>query len=650
MTPESQARSLATRVCMAVRATMLTLSESETVTPDSAQPYQRAARQLNSAHKHGGSSLGAMGLGLVLANRNVRKLARLFLMALAIMTASHPAFGGPNRQRLPLTFCVAPVHIGDTAAAVLSGEVGMDCKSKQSKLGSGDFWALSSPVGASGEQQIGNQSDDFALRSGSLWQSARTIYVLYEDGYVFEARQDSRETTATLQLGPDFFDLIPDRTAPIDRIAWKIEGSANVRGILFDPVLMSPAKSESRNLALTALYACFFGLILALVFHHFALWRAMRERYQLVYTGLLLVLLFYAVASSGALAWAFPSMDNNTRIKLNYLGLGLFGAGSLHFARTFFEDRVLHDHLQLAINIAVCLVLGATGGLVFMAPLLMRFFDTAFGVSFIILAVVGMALLLFAWRERSRYFGIFIIAWSFVIASMGVRIVDNLVQLPWRFWVDNSTVIAMAFEALVSSAGIAYRIRLLNWERDKARVRERAARTLADSDPLTNLLNRRSFLRQAVGRNAPQQLFLIDIDYFRKINERIGHDGADEILVGVANALLECAPHESLVARLGGDEFAILCHEESELDTDAMLRRIRTIGSPDKVTVTVSVGSCVGSTQTEADWRELYKIADAALYEAKAAGRARSHRFNSREEAGLGHLADGLENGVFRQS
>ena len=60
--------------------------------------------------------------------------------------------------------------------------------------------------------------------------------------------------------------------------------------------------------------------------------------------------------------------------------------------------------------------------------------------------------------------------------------------------VDNSTVIAMAIEALLSSTAIAYRILLLSRERDAAREQEIAARLLADTDPLTGLLNRRAFL------------------------------------------------------------------------------------------------------------------------------------------------------------
>ncbi|MFX7784946.1 diguanylate cyclase, partial [Acinetobacter baumannii] len=80
---------------------------------------------------------------------------------------------------------------------------------------------------------------------------------------------------------------------------------------------------------------------------------------------------------------------------------------------------------------------------------------------------------------------------------------------------------------LISSVGIAYRIRLLGRERDEARAQELAARALADIDPLTGLLNRRAFLHRAIGRPGAQTLLILDIDHFKAVNETIGHDGGD---------------------------------------------------------------------------------------------------------------------------
>src|SRR3546814_15577743 len=111
---------------------------------------------------------------------------------------------------------------------------------------------------------------------------------------------------------------------------------------------------------------------------------------------------------------------------------------------------------------------------------------------------------------------------------------------------------------MLSSVAIAYRIRLLSRERDTAIRQEVAARALADTDPLTGLLNRRAFLREAIGRAGDQTLLLADLDHFKHVNDTIGHDGGDEVLCRFARVLRTSVPEGTLVARLGGQEFAII--------------------------------------------------------------------------------------------
>src|SRR3546814_18642857 len=88
----------------------------------------------------------------------------------------------------------------------------------------------------------------------------------------------------------------------------------------------------------------------------------------------------------------------------------------------------------------------------------------------------------------------------------------------------------MAIEAMLSSVAIAYRIRLLSRERDTAIRQEVAARALADTDPLTGLLNRRAFLSEAIGRAGAQTLLLADLDHFKPVNATIGQDAGEEVL------------------------------------------------------------------------------------------------------------------------
>ena len=569
-----------------------------------------------------------MGSWANLGAVRVHVLRSMALLVLFLVNPQAAASGAPDPSRLQLAVCIAPVTDDAGPDDVFAGRVKVDCAGNQSRFREGDYWALSAPVGADREHRIASAFNTFALRSSSIWQSARTVFVLYEDGYIYSVRQDAREAGRTMQIGPDFLDLIPDRGSPIDRILWKIEGAPNIRGILVEPVLMSLTESQADSLKLTAFYAAFFGVIFALAVHHMTLWTVMRQPYQLAYTGLLVVLMVYSLTSSGVILELIPSLDSNDRVRLNVIAIGLFSCTSLHFARLFFDDCAIPKPVHRLADFSIVLVMTLCVAMAVLAPLEFRMLARTLGVGFLVLCVAAAGVLWSAWRQKSRYFRMFLFAWSLVFVSTFFRVSDILTLKPLLQWVDNSTVIAMAFEALISSVGIAHRIRLINFERDRARMLEQAAMNLADRDPLTNLLNRRAFLRQAIGRDEPQQLFLIDIDYFRGLNESVGHDGADDILVAVSNAVESVAPSEALVARLGGDEFALLCPVEADLAADTILRKIRSLSTPNGIVVSASIGTCIGSTLSEADWRELYRTADLALFDAKSAGRSRSHHFN----------------------
>ena len=208
-----------------------------------------------------------------------------------------------------------------------------------------------------------------------------------------------------------------------------------------------------------------------------------------------------------------------------------------------------------------------------------------------------------------------------MLASL--RVASALHLIGWNFWLDNSTILTMTMEALFSSLAIAYRIRLLSVERDEARAQEIAARLLADTDPLTGLLNRRAFLRQAIGREGEQILLLADIDHFKRVNDTLGHDGGDEVLRTFARTLRQSVPAEALVARIGGEEFAIVTPIAFAVEPEKILARLRAGRMPFDLSVTASIGACTGPLMKETDWKALYRGADRALFEAKAAGRDR---------------------------
>jgi diguanylate cyclase (GGDEF)-like protein len=157
---------------------------------------------------------------------------------------------------------------------------------------------------------------------------------------------------------------------------------------------------------------------------------------------------------------------------------------------------------------------------------------------------------------------------------------------------------------------------------------------LAYADPLTGLANRRLFsdeLRymraQAARDKTSFTLLLMDLDHFKQVNDTLGHDAGDALLVEVARRLRLCVREADRLARLGGDEFAVLLsHTDDERDVDQVARRIvDSVAEPAFFAGhQMRVGASIGAAAfrgTQGSDEALYKQADLALYQAKSAGR-----------------------------
>ncbi len=176
---------------------------------------------------------------------------------------------------------------------------------------------------------------------------------------------------------------------------------------------------------------------------------------------------------------------------------------------------------------------------------------------------------------------------------------------------------------------------------------ENAIKHYAFYDHLTNLANRFSFqdrLKQQLSRLQRHKrvgaLIFIDIDYFKDINDSLGHDGGDEVLKSFSQRISSMIRKEDTVARLGGDEFVVLLSDLSDNESEAleMARNVsqkihsimdRGILIGDIVlNVTLSLGVALIGKEGET-MREALKHADIAMYKAKEAGR-NCTRFYSR--------------------
>ncbi len=167
--------------------------------------------------------------------------------------------------------------------------------------------------------------------------------------------------------------------------------------------------------------------------------------------------------------------------------------------------------------------------------------------------------------------------------------------------------------------------------------REQELQHAAFHDPLTELPNRRYLVQrtEAALANAERHgegvaLMLIDLDHFKPINDRFGHDAGDLMLQVIAKRLREHVRAGDAVARLGGDEFAVLiCGADAEPQAREIAQRLLAeLAQPvlygaEPLTVTISIGVAL-YPQHAKQFSGLYKAADEVLYKVKARGRSGS--------------------------
>jgi diguanylate cyclase (GGDEF)-like protein len=160
-------------------------------------------------------------------------------------------------------------------------------------------------------------------------------------------------------------------------------------------------------------------------------------------------------------------------------------------------------------------------------------------------------------------------------------------------------------------------------------------RQLATTDPMTGLLNRRSFLSQAESEwqrssrfAQPLSLLILDIDHFKHVNDNFGHDAGDQVISRVAQICDAQKRAHDLAARYGGEEFVLMMPETDLAGAYRFAERLREAVAEDDIAhgekvikATVSIGVAEMAQAKSVD--DMLKLADQALYEAKKNGRNR---------------------------
>jgi len=251
-------------------------------------------------------------------------------------------------------------------------------------------------------------------------------------------------------------------------------------------------------------------------------------------------------------------------------------------------------------------------------------------VLFLGTAVFTLVVAFLAWRRGSRAAGWFLLAW-FLLEIFTIATTVSFLFADAEPLLYYGLPLSMVAAAILVALGVADRLR------EQRRALTDAERR-AQTDPLTGVLNRRSLIERldaacarAQARGLPIALLFIDLDHFKVINDTRGHQAGDACLRAVIAPIQDELRHSDVIGRFGGEEFVVILSSADVHTAQATALRIRERvaalevgGFGAAIHLTCSIG--VATSDTLEVWGErLLAFADAAVYEAKGAGRNQVH-------------------------
>jgi diguanylate cyclase (GGDEF)-like protein len=400
--------------------------------------------------------------------------------------------------------------------------------------------------------------------------------------------------------------------------------------MLVPAMLYTPAAYQQQEAAEQALQGLMAGMGLCLLVYTLVQWWMLRD----VMFGLYAVTLLGTTAFFAALSGVGPQhvWGASTWLVQNgppfFILVGVCGA-------FFFVLRALQVRSTAPRVATVIAVAGAVAGLTAAGFALgLVGYSTAQGIGMALGPLPLLLVLPTAFRrlrDGDRAAAYVLAGWG--VYSVGVIVIVGLLagRFPLGFWTMHAFQFASLLEMAMWMLVLAQRVQdirrraaLVQGERDRMH-------SLAHTDALTGLLNRRgldALLPERVALATAEQplaVFLLDLDGFKTVNDTLGHDAGDLLLQEVAQRLRGQLRASDLLCRLGGDEFVVAASHLKSLDDAQVLdqKLLRAFDAPAEVGgSTCRVGATVGYALAPHDDRSaagLFKRADSALYAGKQA-------------------------------
>lgn len=455
-----------------------------------------------------------------------------------------------------------------------------------------------------------------------------TIWVVDASGAV-RFRRYSSASVHHLIAGPMMVLPLPQTPERPRLVTVRIDGPWN-KTIASEARLDSAAEGSGWDMDVVVAMAAICGMLIVPLLLNFGFYIVLRRQFVLwhvVMVGLMLVQTVFATGFIHIVA----DPDAASEITINSLCFGAVAAAGLLFFVTFLEPEALSPRMRRLM--IACAPVVMAGGVFTALPIEVLRPWSALGIYFgVSLAIVLiLAGLIDAWRRGSKLVSFLMFGWSPTLMVGVYRIGSYL--LPHARPTESVVIfqLALAAEVLANSLGIVIRFLELRRERDLAHARATELEGVAGRDALTGLWNRHSIERRFndLFHLGYRTMAVIDLDHFKRINDRHGHAVGDSVLKVVASVLAEDG--DGCAIRMGGEEFLLLLRGPGAADRAERCRRALSpriaAGVPGLGhVVTASMGlvehDLAGTLDVE--FAVLYSHCDRLLYEAKRLGRNRT--------------------------
>ena len=427
---------------------------------------------------------------------------------------------------------------------------------------------------------------------------------------------------------------LPESSTPLEAVMVTVDGSD------YPYAFVEASLNDRPSVVLVAGWVHIFAamicaILFAPIIFDLIYYRVLRQPFPLYHALFCLTAVAQSATASGLTALT-GLVSLQTELMIEYLSIDFMLLTIIMFANSFVKPEYIDPKHRTILRIALALAAINVG---LSALDLLELSNLVFEIVYLLIALIGFGsyfyVLAVAWRRGSNTAKYLVLGLAPFASFLPLQIFSLLV-FGSMVLVENVVLHSsfLLIEVIATTVAVADRFMIIRRQRDQAMDEARVLEALSERDQLTGMANRRALSArfETMVADGFDTMALIDIDFFKSINDMHGHPVGDEVLRRVASVLREGENEKDIAAfRIGGEEFLLLlrgddaasnAEERRRAITTHLLFEMEELDNP----VTASMGLVDFSAlanESEIDFSSLYSRADKLLYDAKCAGRDR---------------------------